>query len=108
LMDHQAEFRWLVLEKLGKDTAEHIEWAGTRLLCIAADFTRYDQYAVQQIPRNIELVRYKLFGDDLLLLELVNAQAVPDATVVKFSATAAELPSEVASVKTTGKDKSLA
>jgi RecB family endonuclease NucS len=83
LLDHQAEFRWLVMEKLGKETAEHIEWAGTRLLCIAADFTRYDQHAVQQIPRNIELIRYKLFGDDLLLLELVNAQSVPDATAAK-------------------------
>lgn len=83
LMDHQAEFRWLVMEQLGKDAADRIEWTGTRLLCIAADFTRYDQHAVQQIPRNIELLRYKLFGDDLLLLELVNAQSVPDATVVK-------------------------
>lgn len=108
LMDHQAEFRWLVLEKLGKDAAEHIEWAGTRLLCIAADFTRYDQYAVQQIPRNIELVRYKLFGEDLLLLELVNAQAVPDATVAKTFVTAAELPSEMVSAKATSKDKSVA
>jgi hypothetical protein len=38
--------------------------AGTRLLCIAADFTRYDQHAMAQINRNIELVRYKLFGED--------------------------------------------
>jgi predicted transport protein len=83
LMDHQAEFRWLVMEKLGRDAADSIEWTGTRLLCIAADFTRYDVHAVQQIPRNIELIRYKLFGDDLLLLELVNAQSVPDATAVK-------------------------
>jgi predicted transport protein len=83
LLDHQAEFRWLVMETLGKDAADQIEWTGTRLLCIAADFTRYDEYAVQQIPRNIELLRYKLFGDDLLLLELVNSQSVPDATAVK-------------------------
>lgn len=107
LMDHQAEFRWLVMEKLGKEAAENIEWAGTRLLCIAADFTRYDQYAVQQIPRNIELVRYKLFGEDLLLLELVNAQAVPDATVAKTS-TSAELSTGSPTVKSVGKDKSLA
>jgi len=53
LLDHQAEFRWLVMEKLGKEVAGSVEWAGTRLLCIAADFTRYDQHAVQQIPRNI-------------------------------------------------------
>ncbi|KDB09963.1 hypothetical protein LIG30_1165 [Burkholderia sp. lig30] len=84
LLDHQAEFRWLVMEKLGKEVAEQIEWSGTRLLCIAIDFTRYDQYAVQQIPRNIELIRYKLFGDDLLLLELVNASSVPDMTTAKI------------------------
>lgn len=83
LLDHQAEFRWLVMERLGKDAADAIDWSGTRLLCIAADFTRYDQHAVQQIPRNIELLRYKLFADDLLLLELVNAVSVGDVTASK-------------------------
>jgi predicted transport protein len=78
LLDHKAEFRWLVMEKLGREVADAVEWSGTRLLCIAADFTRYDQHAVQQIPRNIELIRYKQFGDDLLLLELVNTQSVAD------------------------------
>ncbi|QEZ44127.1 DUF5655 domain-containing protein [Cupriavidus oxalaticus] len=105
LLDHQAEFRWLVMEKLGKDVAEQIEWSGTRLLCIAADFTRYDQHAVQQIPRNIELIRYKLFSDDLLLLELVNAQSVPDATAAKPAQV--EAPTEVDKPKPVGKDKSL-
>jgi predicted transport protein len=105
LLDHQAEFRWLVMEKLGKDVAENIEWAGTRLLCIAADFTRYDQYAVQQIPRNIELIRYKLFGDDLLLLELVNTQSVPDATAGKPAQ--ADIPAEPETPKATSKDKTL-
>ncbi|WP_447751967.1 DUF5655 domain-containing protein [Pseudomonas nicosulfuronedens] len=80
LLDHQAEFRWLVMEKLGKAAAEQIEWSGTRLLCIAADFTRYDQHAVQLIQRNVELIRYKLFGEDLLLLELVNAVSAPTPT----------------------------
>jgi len=87
LMDHRAEFQWLVMEKLGKDVAEQIDWSGTRLLCIAADFTRYDQHAVQQIPRNIELIRYKLFGDDLLLLDLVNSVSVDDATTAKINTT---------------------
>lgn len=106
LLDHRAEFRWLVMEKLDKETAEHIEWAGTRLLCIAADFTRYDQHAVQQIPRNIELIRYKLFGHDLLLLELVNAQSVPDATAVKPAPTVSSATQQDTS-KPAGKDKSL-
>ncbi|MFC5576763.1 DUF5655 domain-containing protein [Lysobacter niabensis] len=100
LLDHQAEFRWLVMERLGKDVADAIDWSGTRLLCIAADFTRYDQHAVQQIPRNIELLRYKLFADDLLLLELVNAVSVTDVTATKPDTEAA------ATAKSVSKDKS--
>jgi predicted transport protein len=106
LLDHQADFRWLVMEKLGKEAADHIEWSGTRLICIAADFTRYDQHAVQQIPRNIELIRYKLFGEDLLLLELVNAQSVADVTVEKPSASPA-VHIESTQSKTGSKDKSV-
>lgn len=73
LMDHQAEFKLLVMDKLGKQAADAIDWAAPRLVCIAADFTRYDAHAVQQIDRNIELIRYRRFGDELLLLELANA-----------------------------------
>ncbi len=74
LLDHQAEFQLLVMKQLDKALTESIEWGGTRLICIAADFNRYDEHAVQQINRNIELMRYRYFGEDLLLLELVNAQ----------------------------------
>ncbi|UKE46303.1 DUF5655 domain-containing protein [Xanthomonas cerealis] len=100
LLDHQAEFRWLVMERLGKEVADAVDWSGTRLLCIAADFTRYDQHAVQQIPRNIELLRYKLFSDDLLLLELVNAVSVGDVTASKPAT------ESVAAPKAISKDKS--
>lgn len=83
LLDHQAEFKWFVMEKLGKEVAEAIEWNGTRLICIASDFNRYDEHAVQQINRNIELMRYKYFGEDLLLLELVNSQTVTGQVVIE-------------------------
>jgi predicted transport protein len=73
LLDHKAEFMLLVIDKYGRKEADEIDWSGTRLLCIAADFTRYDEHAVQQINRNTELLRYRRFGDDLLLLELINA-----------------------------------
>jgi predicted transport protein len=72
LMDHKAEFKLLVMEKLGVEQAASIDWTAPRLLCIAGDFNRYDEHAVQQINRNIELVRYRRYGDELLLLELVN------------------------------------
>ena len=77
LMDHKGEFKLLVQEKLGKEAAAGIEWSVPRLLCIAGSFTKYDEHAVQQMHRNIELIRYRRFGEGLLILELVNATTGP-------------------------------
>ena len=76
LLDHKAEFKLLVLDKYDKYVADAIDWIAPRVICIAADFTKYDEHAVQQMNRNIELIRYRRFGDDLLLFELVNAISV--------------------------------
>lgn len=84
LMDHKAEFELLVQRKFGPTAAEAIEWSTPRLLCIAGEFTKYDAYAVQQINRNIELIRYRKYGTDLILFELVNstqADTVAEAVV---------------------------
>lgn len=83
LLDHKAEFKLLVLDKLGKEKADAIEWSSPRLLCIAGDFTKYDEHAVQQINRNIELIRYRRYADELLLFELVNASSatISSATI---------------------------
>ncbi len=76
LLDHKAEFELLVQKKLGQQPSREIEWSVPRLLCIAGDFTKYDEHAVAQINRNIELIRYRRYGDELLLFELVNAVTV--------------------------------
>lgn len=95
LLDHKADFRLLVMDTLGKEEADRIEWSGTRLLCIAADFTRYDEHAVAQINRNIELIRYKLFADDLLLFELVNgASAASQQATSEVEISEANKPSK--------------
>lgn len=85
LMDHRAELKLLVLDRYGRDAADAIEWGSPRLLCIAGDFTKFDEHAIQQIPRSIELIRYRRYGDDLLLFELVNATSgePTDGGVVK-------------------------
>lgn len=88
LMDHQGDFEILVRDRYGKDAAERIEWSAPRLICIAADFTKYDTHAVKQMSRNIELVRYRKFGEDLLLLELLTAvSAAPQSASVVDPAT---------------------
>jgi len=73
LMDHQSEFKWLVMEKIDKKTADEVEWSAPRLICIAGDFNKYDEHAIKQMNRNIELIRYAKYGDDLLLLDLITA-----------------------------------
>jgi len=69
LMDHKGEFERLVTKKWGSEVADQVDWSAPRLLCIAGDFDRYDGHAVAQIERNIELIRYRKFDDDLLLFE---------------------------------------
>jgi len=85
LLDHKAEFELLVLKNLSKEDSENIDWNNPRLLCIAGDFTKYDEHAVKQMNRNIELIRYRMFGEDLLLLELVNVVEAKNGNMVAAS-----------------------
>jgi predicted transport protein len=81
LMDHRSEFELLVMKQLGQEAAEKLDWSAPRLLCIAGGFTRYDEHAVQQMGRSIDLIRYRRFVADLLLLELVNATTSRDGAM---------------------------
>jgi predicted transport protein len=105
LMDHQAEFKLLVLDKVGKAAADGIDWSAPRLVCIAADFTKFDGHAVQQMNRNIELIRYRRFGEDLLLFELANASTASASKAKPGKAGKAPAP---ASTATGGTDKTFA
>lgn len=81
LMDHKGEFEMLVMKKLGAKVVGEIDFRGARLLCIAGGFNKFDEHAAEIANRNIELIRYKRFGDDLLLLEHVNVATAEPTTV---------------------------
>lgn len=72
LLDHKADFQILVMKKFGIEIAEKIEWSVPCVICIASDFTKFDEHAVNQMQKNIKLVRYKKFGDNLILFEHIN------------------------------------
>lgn len=78
LLDHKADFKLLVIDTLGKDQADKVDWTAPRLICVAPAYTRYDQYAVRQINRNIDLLSYRRYGDDLLTIELVHSNNALD------------------------------
>ena len=76
LLDHKADFKLLVMDVLGQEKADAIDWSMPCVICIANDFTKFDEHAVNQMQRNIKLVRYRKFGDNLIALEHLNAPQV--------------------------------
>ena len=97
LLDHKADFKLLVMDVLGKEKAANIDWSMPCVICIANDFTKFDEHAVNQMQRNIKLVRYRKFGDNLIAFEHLNAPQVQPITY--------EEPQTKPSSKTTLKDK---
>ena len=73
LLDHRAEFTLLAMKHVGVEVEDKIDWSSPRLICIAGDFTKYDEHAVAQINRSIELMRYRNYGEEFIVLELVNS-----------------------------------
>lgn len=78
LLDHKDSFRILVIDVLGLEKSKLIDWSKPRVVCIANDFTKYDESAIKQMNRNISLIRYKKFENDLLMFEQVNENVVYD------------------------------
>ncbi len=80
ILDHKANFQLLVEEVLGKEKSGNIDWSMPCVICIANDFTKFDEHAVNQMQRNIKLVKYRKFDEDLIALELLNAPQVKPIT----------------------------
>lgn len=76
LLDHKADFKLLVIEELGMEAAEEIDWSLPCVICVANDFTKYDLHAVNQMQKNIKLVKYRKYGNELVLFEHLNAPIV--------------------------------
>ena len=79
LLDHKGDFKMLVIEKMGIKEANLIDWSYPCVICIANDFSRYDLHAVNQMARNIKLVKYNKYNNELILFEHLNAPNVKPA-----------------------------
>lgn len=69
LLGHQAEFTMLAHSLPDFDATQDIEFSASRVICVASSFNRFDERAVRQIGKNIELVRYRFYAEDLFLVE---------------------------------------
>lgn len=91
LLDHKADFKLLVIEKLGLEVANLIDWSVPCVICIANDFTKYDIHAVNQMQKNIKLVKYRRYDNNLILFEHLNTPTVKpvsneDSTITSSNA----------------------
>eukprot|EP00119_Amphimedon_queenslandica_P017771 XP_019858190.1 PREDICTED: uncharacterized protein LOC109586446 [Amphimedon queenslandica] len=71
LMDHRNDFYVKVLREIDRNMADCIDWSSPRLICVAEDFEKYDIRAANRMD-NVELIKYKKYGDELVLLEFMN------------------------------------
>lgn len=76
LLDHTAEFKFIVESKLGKDKAEFVDFSNPRLLCISKDFNKFDYSAIQHINKNVELIKYKKYQDGVIYIEMIDPKNI--------------------------------
>lgn len=82
LVESKSDFESLVARRGLLEAPSAIDWGSPRPICVAAEFTRFDLQAVYHSHRSIDLVRYRFFEGNLVLLE----------TVARSTALAAPLP----------------
>lgn len=77
LLDHKADFEILCQNK--KMDIE-IDWDSPRVICIAESYNKFDVDTADILPINIELLRYRLYDENILYLEPENYQKVKIST----------------------------
>lgn len=50
----------------GYEYVKNIDWSAPCVICIASNFTRYDIHAINQMQKNIKLVKYKKYSNDFI------------------------------------------
>ncbi len=66
LLDHKADFEVLV-QKTNIET--DIDWASPRVICVAESYNKFDLDTADLLPIKIELLKYRVYENDVLLVE---------------------------------------
>ncbi|TAL50794.1 transporter [Patescibacteria group bacterium] len=77
LLDHKAEFESLCTEK---NVKIEIDWDSPRVICVAESYNKFDIDTADFLPINIELLRYRIYDDNILYLEQESYQRVKVST----------------------------
>lgn len=77
LLDHKADFEILCKDK---DIKVDIDWDSPRVICVAESYNKFDIDTADILPINIELLRYRIYENDILYLEPENYQKIKIST----------------------------
>jgi len=94
LLDHKEKFERLVESKSSDvhspammlywqaqaGIGKFIDWNSSRVICIAESYNRFDLDTVEMLPIKIELLRYKLYEDNILQIETETQSKVKIST----------------------------
>lgn len=83
LKDHRGDFELAAQRVFGASV--EVDWSDIRVICIAPNYRKYDLHAVQVMGQNIELWRYRLYGNSTLHLEEVFQRSSASGPVVADS-----------------------
>ena len=85
LLNNKEKFTSSVSVKLGKKASEVIDWSCPRIICIATGFNKYDRAAVSQLSRNVSLIQYNQYGEDIIMFQLITSNAgIPAEEGIKY------------------------
>ena len=73
VLKKEAEVRTLVSETLGHERGREVNVGETWLLCVAGSFSRRDIVAAEYCRRHVELLQYRRFEENFLVLNWVLA-----------------------------------
>ncbi len=77
LLDHRADFEILCRnQKVDID----IDWSSPRVICVAESYNKFDLDTVEILPIKIELLRYRIYEDNILLVESDSQRSVKIST----------------------------
>lgn len=93
ILDHKADFEQLVINKMGNlwdspittwdddiKVKKFICWDSPRVICIAESYNKFDLDTADIVPIKIELLRYRIYDENILYLEPENYQKVKIST----------------------------
>lgn len=82
LLDHKADFEVLA-HKLNPEI--EIDWNSPRVICVAESYNKFDLDTVELLPINIELLKYKIYQNNILLVEPETQQKIRISTSKIFN-----------------------